>query len=474
MKLRRKVLLYLVALHLLFAALAAALLWEHRWYLLIAEPAFLVSLAIGIWLVRAIFDPLDLIGAGTQSLSEGDFSSRLLASGQPEMDALVGVHNQMIDRLREERLRVVEQQGFLADLTIASPTGIIVLDFDRRSASLNPAAVRILGLSPTSALDDNGIEQSTPGEPIAPVVRRDELAPDAIQTLTHIRCMVSLPCAAELESLDSGASTTISLRGNRRVKVHKAEFVDRGFRRQFLLLEELTEDLRRSERAAYERIIRMMSHEINNSIGASNSLLGSCLNYAGQLRPEDRDDFVGAIRVAISRAHHLNAFVKSYADVVRLPKPELQMCNVRDILDGVVLLMKPEAQSLGIGIEWAIEEEQQPAAMDRKQIEQVFVNVLRNAMEAIGKDGGTITLRLWSGRLAIEDTGCGLTPEVRDHLFTPFFTTKEKGHGIGLTLVQEILLGHGFDYSLDTVAGGPTSFAIQFRQPSSIHASFEA
>lgn len=112
--------------------------------------------------------------------------------------------------------------------------------------------------------------------------------------------------------------------------------------------------------------------------------------------------------------------------------------------------MKPEAQSRGIGIEWAVEEAPQPAAIDRKHMEQVFVNVLRNAMDAIGKDGGTITLRLWSGRLAIEDTGCGLTPEVRDHLFTPFFTTKEKGHGIGLTLVQEILLGHGFDYSLDS------------------------
>lgn len=467
MTLRHKVLLYLLALHTLFAALAVALLWDHRWYLVIAEPAFLISLAIGIWLVRAIFDPLDLIGAGTQSLSEGDFNSRLLASGQLEMDALVAVYNQMIDRLRDERLRVVEQQSFLADLMIASPTGIIVFDFDRRSATLNPSAGRILGLSPVGVLDDRGIKFPTRAESVvqAPaVLRRDAFARDAVQTLTHTRSMVSLPCAAELESLASGASTTISLRGNRRVKVHKAEFVDRGFRRQFLLLEELTEELRRSERAAYERIIRMMSHEINNSIGASNSLLGSCLNYAGQLRLEDREDFVGAIKVAISRAHHLNAFVKSYADVVRLPKPELQTCDVRDILEGVVLLMKAEAQSRGIGIEWAIEEEPQPVAMDRKQIEQVFVNVLRNAMDAVGKDGGTITLRLWSGRLAIEDTGCGLTPEVRDHLFTPFFTTKEKGHGIGLTLVQEILLGHGFDYSLDSVPGGPTSFAIQLRQ----------
>lgn len=455
MSLRGKVLLYLLALHLLFAALAVALLWNHRWYLLIAEPAFLISLGVGVWLVRAVFDPLDLIGAGTQSLSEGDFNSRLLPSGQTEMDALVGVYNQMIDRLREERVRVVEQQSFLADLTIASPAGIIVLDFDRRSATLNPAAGRILGVSPASA----------PDESLSPVVSRDGFPRNAIQTQTHIRSMASLPCAAELEALDSGASTTISLRGNRRVKVHKAEFVDRGFRRQFLLLEELTEDLRRSERAAYERIIRMMSHEINNSIGASNSLLGSCLNYAGQLRVEDREDFVGAIKVAISRAHHLNAFVKGYADVVRLPKPEPRSWDVREILEGVVLLMRTEAQSRGIGIEWAIEEEPQPAAMDRKQIEQVFVNVLRNSMDAIGNEGGTITLRLWSGRLAIEDTGCGLTPEVRDHLFTPFFTTKEKGHGIGLTLVQEILLGHGFDYSLDSIPGGPTSFLIQFHKP---------
>ncbi len=162
MTLRHKVLLYLLALHLLFAALAVALLWDHRWYLLIAEPAFLVSLIVGIRLVRAIFDPLDLIGAGTQSLSEGDFNSRLLAGGQPEMDNLVGVYNQMIDRLRDERLRLVEQQSFLADLMIASPTGIIVFDFDRRSATLNPAAERILGLSTASALDGNGIGPPTP------------------------------------------------------------------------------------------------------------------------------------------------------------------------------------------------------------------------------------------------------------------------------------------------------------------------
>ena len=468
MTLRRKVLLYLLALHTLFAALAVALLWDHRWYLVIAEPAFLISLAIGIWLVRAVFDPLELIGAGTQSLSEGDFNSRLLASGQVEMDALVGVYNRMIDRLREERLLVVEQRGFLADLMFASPTGIIVFDFDRRSVTLNPAAGRILGLSPEAVLDDPESKPATSDGPVAPalpVLRRDAFARDTIQPQMSTCSMESVPCAAELESLASGSSTTISLSGNRRVKVHKAEFVDRGFRRQFLLLEELTEDLRRSERAAYERIIRMMSHEINNSIGASNSLLGSCLNYADQLRAEDQDDFVGAIKVAISRAHHLNAFVKSYADVVRLPKPELRACDVRDILEGVVLLMKAEAQSRGIRIEWAIEHEPQPAVMDRKQIEQVFVNVLRNAMDAIGNDGGTITLRLWSGRLAIEDTGCGLTAEVRDHLFTPFFTTKEKGHGIGLTLVQEILLGHGFDYSLDSVPGGATSFFIQFHKP---------
>src|SRR5690606_26084078 len=104
-----------------------------------------------------------------------------------------------------------------------------------------------------------------------------------------------------------------------------------------------------------------------------------------------------------------------------------------------------------------------PVAIDRALMEQALVNILKNAMEAIGTDG-TVTIRVARAhgrtRVSIEDTGPGLAPEVREHLFTPFFSTKEAGQGIGLTLVQEILMRHGFDFSLDSSPPAPTAFVI--------------
>ena len=107
-----------------------------------------------------------------------------------------------------------------------------------------------------------------------------------------------------------------------------------------------------------------------------------------------------------------------------------------------------------------------PVLLDKNQIEQAFVNIFKNSMEAIGEDG-TITIKAaknGTGALVIiEDTGCGIAPDVRASLFSPFFSTKTNGQGIGLTLIQEILLQHGFRFSLDSVPGGPTRFSIWMR-----------
>jgi signal transduction histidine kinase len=241
--------------------------------------------------------------------------------------------------------------------------------------------------------------------------------------------------------------------------------MDRGFPRPFLILEELTEELRRSERAAYEKLIRMMSHEVNNSLGAATSLLQSCLNYSSQIREADRADFESALRVATGRAERLGAFMKELADVVRIPAPNLQPCDVRGLLEGIEAVFRAELARRRIVWQWREDAPLPAIAMDHVQMEQVFVNVLKNAMEAIGEDG-TITVRMLGGRsrprVVIEDSGPGIPPEVRASLFTPFFTTKQDGQGIGLTVVQEILAHHGFECALDSVPGSPTRFTLAF------------
>ena len=230
------------------------------------------------------------------------------------------------------------------------------------------------------------------------------------------------------------------------------------------LLGRRLEELRRSERAAYEKIIRTLSHEVGNSIAAAASLVESSLHYREQVRPEDRADFENALSVANTRLRHLNAFVREYAAVVRLPAPHRTPCDLGRLVEGVALLFRPECEERGIALRAEVAESRQPVSLDEHQIEQVLVNVVRNAVEAVGQ-GGTVTITTGAsaGRplLVVEDSGPGIPADVQAALFTPFFSTKANGRGIGLTLAQEILTQHGFGFSLESQPGGPTRFTIQ-------------
>src|SRR3954468_11728687 len=433
MSLRAKILLYLVLIHAILAAISFAVLRENRLWLLAVEGLFFLSIVLGGLLVRAFFVPLDLIRTGAELIGERDFTSQFREVGQPEMDALIRVYNQMIDRLREERLRLQEQHYFLEKILAASPAGVVTLDFDDRISSLNPMAEALLETSLGRALG-KGL-----GE-------------------------LGSPLGTALAAMPVGGSEVLALQGGRRLKASRAEFFDRGFPRSFLLLEELTEELRASEKAAYGKLIRMMSHEINNSVGAVGSLLDSFRGYAPELGEEDRDDFLQAIAVAVTRLENLRAFMNGFAEVVRLPPPDRRATDVKQLVDEILILLRPELDRRRIAVRWEASETIPPVELDRNQIEQVLVNVLKNAQESIGEDGA-ITLRLGNGErpsLSIEDSGPGIPEDVRALLFTPFFSTKRNGRGLGLTLVQEILSAHGFEFSLGAGEGGGAEFRVGF------------
>ncbi|HWM92674.1 MAG TPA: ATP-binding protein [Thermoanaerobaculia bacterium] len=430
LSLRAKVILYLVLIHLVLAAISFIALRESRWLLLAVEALFVLSIFLGTMLVRSFFIPLDLIRTGAELMSERDFTSRFREVGQPEMDALVRIYNEMIDRLRDERLKLQEQNYFLDRLLAASPTGIVTLDFDGRVSSLNAAARELLQ-----------VDDETLGNPLS-----------RIGTLGE-----------ELASVPVAESRVVS-HGPRRLKVSRAEFFDRGFPRSFLLIGELTEELRASEKAAYGKLIRMMSHEVNNSVGAVSSLLDSFRGYSADLSEEDRRDFTSAIDVAVARMQRLGAFMNGFAEVVRLPEPDRRPCDLRQLLDEILLLLRPELERRRIRAEWETDEFVPPVELDRNQLEQVLVNVLKNSMESIGEDG-RIGLRLVSegGRpvLSVSDTGPGIPEDVRPLLFTPFFSTKRDGRGLGLTLIREILTAHDAGFGLENRPEGGAEFRVQ-------------
>jgi signal transduction histidine kinase len=367
-----------------------------------------LSVLVSVRLVRALFVPLDLIRTGAELIAERDFTTRLVPVGQPEMDVLIGVYNQMLDRLREERLAAEEQHQLLQKIVEASPAAIVICDFDGNVERRNPAAVRLLGDDPLP-----------------------ELAPGESRLVTH---------------------------GARRLKVSRAEFRDRGFAKSFYVIEELTEELRLSEKAAYEKLVRMMSHEVNNSVGSVRSLLESSLRYAPQVGDADRDDFVSALSIASARIDALNRFMAAFADVVRIPPPHRVPARLADVVERTAALLRPELQERGIALTLDLAGGGE-ASFDVYQLEQVMLNVFRNAIDAVGRDGA-IEVRLRDGTLTVADSGPGISDAVRDDLFTPFFTTKRDGRGLGLNIVQEILSNHGFVFALENREGGGAVFRV--------------
>jgi signal transduction histidine kinase len=465
MRLRRKFVLYLVGLHVLFATFAVIFLLDHRIWLLVVEILFAASLAVTLGLVSALFRPLELIRSGTATIEERDFTTRFREVGPPEVVELFAVYNRMVDHLREERIRLEEQNWFLDRVLAASPAGILVFDFDGRIATANPAAERLLGtpaaqlvgrtLAELAAPETNGGGSGGHGTAGAPS-----------RELTI--------AGEQLMQLAIDQPRVLALHGRRRVKGQRAQFLDRGFSRSFILLEELTDELRQSEKSAYEKLIRMMSHEINNTSAAVSSLLESCATYASQIRPADRQDFSGALAVASGRMRQLSAFMRDLADVVRLPAPKRRPHDLERLISGVQLLLREESARRRVTWVQEIEPELPRVELDPTQVEQAVINILKNGLEAIGEDG-TITIRLWrapDGRCcaAFRDSGQGVPAELRAHLFTPFFSTKQDGQGIGLTVVQEILLAHGCDFALESRPGGPTEFTIRFPSAAGVQA----
>lgn len=400
--------------------------------LYVGEGVISLSLVVLFYFYWKVIKPLNSIASGMDLLREQDFSSRLAPVGQAEADRIVEMFNRMMDQLKNERLRLQEQNHFLDLLINVSPMGVIILTFDEQISMLNTAALRFLGYTSAEELMGRRLEE------------------------------LDTPLAEEMARLPKDTTDTIRLSDAKIYRCSRLSFVDRGFAHPFVLIESLTTEVVKAEKKAYEKVIRMIAHEVNNTTAGITSTLET-VGDALETLEEETSDLREVMKVCVERCLGMSRFITNFASVVKIPEPSLEQVQLNDRVTACRMFMETICRERQITLHNELCAENPKVWMDTALFEQVLVNIIKNAAESIGQ-GGDIFIRTSVSPVMLEiaDTGKGISKEVETKLFSPFFSTKPHGQGIGLIFIREVLTRHGCAFSLRTYPDGLTRFRISF------------
>ena len=457
MKIRTRYILSTAFIYLALAGVSVTIYPLNRNLFMACEALVILCAVLTFVFFRAFTRPFRILNAGIESIQDQDFSIKFLPVGQPDLDRLLEVYNRMIDRLRQERTITIEKNILLGKLIDASLSGIVMLDTHGKIEVINPAAERIMKLHATTG-------ESRLREPLP---------------------LKSLPAlwGETLAGLNANESKLVKAEGLGKYRCYRAYFMDRGVKRSFFFIEELTSELIQAERQGYEKVIRMISHEINNSVGAVNSIIESTIHFfRSDMTSGGATDFIDALQTARERMENLKQFTGRFSEIVKIPQPDITACDLQDCIHHLLIYFRADLKGEQIQVETMFPDAGPVIPFDNQQLELVLINILKNAMEAIqdrnsssgiastGSDPGTSaggTIRITASDppvvLTVENDGVPIPAETLPRLFEPFYTSKKTGQGIGLTLIREILLNHNSEFSLRTREDTITEFQIKFR-----------
>jgi nitrogen fixation/metabolism regulation signal transduction histidine kinase len=405
------------------SAIALWLLWSGDYA---TKVQWTLSVLIsGAWLgfamaarERVVF-PLQTISNLLGALREGDFSVRG-RSPRPD-DALGEVMrevNTLGSTLREQRLGAMEATTLLRTVMREIAVAIFAFDENQRLRLVNRAGERLLAAPAERLLGQ------TAGE-------------------LHLEVCLDGPAVTTLQTVFPG--------GAGRWGVRRTRIREHGLPLELLVIADLTQALSEQELQAWQRLVRVLGHELNNSLTPIKSIAGSLESIvARDPLPDDwRDDMRRGLTVIMSRSDSLSRFIGAYARLAKLPRPQLQPLLVADCVGRAVRFETRLPVQVDPGPAFTIQG-------DPDQLEQVLINLLRNATDASLATRGRVTvgwqrdtmLEIW-----VKDEGPGLSSTA--NLFVPFFTTKPGGSGIGLVLSRQIAEGHGGALSLENRTDGP-------------------
>jgi two-component system, NtrC family, nitrogen regulation sensor histidine kinase NtrY len=412
------------------AAVSAALgVWGAH---LQADPVVSWLVIVGIalfpafWLANRALRPIQqllrALSGTVASYKEGNFSQSLVVERGDELGELMIAHNELGNALRTQRAHLVQRELLLDTVMQNSPVALVLVDAHERIAYANLASRQILseGRSLAGLTFTDVLQRAPPALMAAATQQGDSLF------------------SAEIEGVDE----TFHL--------SQRAFVLQGRPYRLYLLKRLTRELSRQEVSTWKKLIRVLSHELNNSLGPLASLAHSGAEIA---RREDYAALPAVFRAISERAQHLHHFVSSYATFAKLPAPRAERIDWETFVADLARQATFTVASLPAAPGW----------FDRVQLEQALINLIKNAHEA-GGEGAAVELAVihvgGGQRIEVRDRGSGMSQAVLAQALLPFYSTKRSGTGLGLALAREIAEAHGGRIHLANRDGGGLSVIL--------------
>jgi nitrogen fixation/metabolism regulation signal transduction histidine kinase len=371
-------------------------------------------LGVSVMLRDRVVHPLQVISNMLAALREGDYSIRARGAGPDDALGLALLEvNALSETLRGQRLGALEATALLRTVMAEIDVAVFTFDHDQRLQLVNRAGERLLA------------------QPAERLLGRDA---------------GTLGLSAGLEGDTPRVVEAAFPQAIGRWEVRREQFRWGGTVHQLLVLTDLSRTLQAEERQAWQRLVRVLSHEINNSLAPIKSIAGSLeALLAREHRPADVDqDVRQGLAVIANRSESLGRFMASYARLARLPRPRLAALGVEQWVTRVANLERRKAVTVAPGPGLTIQ-------ADGDQLDQLLINLVGNAVDAVQESGGGVAVG-WSREdgwleVVVEDEGTGLADT--SNLFVPFYTTKPGGSGIGLALSRQIAESHGGSLRLE-------------------------
>ncbi|WP_374710496.1 sensor histidine kinase [Massilia pseudoviolaceinigra] len=374
--------------------------------------------------IRPILSLFRALEGTVTSYKDGDFSFSLHWPQNDELADLVAAHNALGNVLREQRLALVQRELLLDTMVQNTPVAMLLVG-DGASGAGGAGAIVYANVSARQMLGDG---RKLEGHRLSEIL--SQASPALVEALERGGDGLFTAGEGEDEEVYHLARRSFSLNGRKH---------------ELLLLRQLTHELRRQEVQTWKKVIRVISHELNNSLAPLTSLAHSGAELVRRGQTERLPQILETIE---ERTRHLESFILGYARFAKLPSPRIEECPWPGFISRL-------ASQVGLTVAGTLPPE--PARFDPAQMEQALLNLLKNAHES-GSPAADVTLqvRLAPGLLRIEvmDRGQGMNDAVLTNALVPFYSTKRSGTGLGLALAREIAEAHGGRITLGNRDGG--------------------